>query len=116
MKLKSILIETNKSNLAIVKQEYIDEDDVNIIHKKGDLEIVFNKHVNLKYYKCYDIILVDTEAEIVEGDTVYEDNLNDEQSIYEIVERNDKLGFFRFRNVFISLDRPNNVRKIIAIS
>ena len=54
-------------------------------------------------------------AEKIEGgNKVYEKNLNTEESVYEVYKRNDKLGFFRFRNVFISFDKQNSAKKVIA--
>lgn len=64
----------------------------------------------------YRLVLVSIEPDekIEVGDLVYEKNLNTEESIYEVCEKNGKLGFFRFRNVFISFDKQNSAKKIIA--
>ena len=56
-----------------------------------------------------------SDDEIIEGDWVYENNLNQETQIYQVYNRNNELGFFRFRNVWISLNRKqNSAKKIIA--
>ena len=56
-----------------------------------------------------------SDDEIKEGDWVYENNLNQETQIYQVYNRNNELGFFRFRNVWISLNRKqNSAKKIIA--
>ena len=54
-----------------------------------------------------------SDDKIKEGDWVYENNLNQETQIYQVYDRNNELGFFRFRNVFVELSK-SNCKKIIA--
>ena len=54
-----------------------------------------------------------SDDEIKEGDRVYENNLNTKANIYQVYKRNNKLGIFRFRNVFVELSK-SNCKKIIA--
>jgi hypothetical protein len=68
-----------------------------------------------KIIETPDYILAVSDEEIKEGDLVYENNLNQETTIYQIQKRDNKLMFFRFRNVPIWLDRnQHNCKKIIA--
>ena len=55
-----------------------------------------------------------SDDEIKEGDWIYENNLNQETQIYQVYKRDNKLGFFRFRNVWIPLSKQNSVKKVIA--
>ena len=56
-----------------------------------------------------------SDEEIKEGDWVYENNLNQETKIYQILKREDRLMFFRFRSVPIWLDKDQHgCKKIIA--
>lgn len=56
-----------------------------------------------------------SDDKIEEGDWVYENNLNQETKIYQIIKREGKLLFFRFRSVPIWLENNNHgCKKIIA--
>jgi hypothetical protein len=59
-------------------------------------------------------IYITSDEEIKEGDWVYENNLNQETKVYQIIKRDDKLMFFRFRSVPIWLDKnQHGCKKII---
>jgi len=59
-------------------------------------------------------IYITNDEEIKEGDWVYENNLNQETKVYQIIKRDDKLMFFRFRSVPIWLDKnQHGCKKII---
>ena len=64
-------------------------------------------------FKSYQHLYIISDNEIKEGDWVYENNLNTETNIYQVYKRNNKLGIFRFRNVFVELSK-SNCKKIIA--
>lgn len=55
-----------------------------------------------------------SNEKIKEGDWVYENNLNQETNIYQVFKINNELGFFRFKNVWIPLNKQNSAKKIIA--
>lgn len=65
-------------------------------------------------YKEYQHLYIISDDEIKEDDWVYENNLNQETQIYQVYNRNNELGFFRFRNVWIPLNKQNLAKKIIA--
>lgn len=55
-----------------------------------------------------------SDEERLKDDYVYENNLNQEYKISKVFKRNDELGFFRFRNIWIPFSKQNNARKVIA--
>jgi hypothetical protein len=87
--------------------------------------LIYKQDNNLYY--CYDstyslekavpqrmLLLGDILDEIKERDYVYEDNLG-KTYLYWVEKRRGKLGFFRFKNVWIDIDK-SNCRKVIATS
>jgi hypothetical protein len=68
----------------------------------------------LQIIETPDYILAVSDEEIKEGDLGYEKSLSND-CIHLIYSRNEKLCFFRFRNVPIWLNKDtNNIKKIIA--
>jgi hypothetical protein len=66
------------------------------------------------YHGTNQNIYITSDEEIKEGDWVYENNLNQETKVYQIIKRDDKLMFFRFRSVPIWLDKnQHGCKKII---
>lgn len=61
----------------------------------------------------YDLVVLSGDT-IQEDDLIYENNLNTKTSLYIVYKRDDKLGFFRFSNVWVPFSRPNNAKKVIA--
>ena len=55
-----------------------------------------------------------SDEERLEDDYVYENNLNQEYKISKVFKRNNELGFFRFRDVWIPFSKQNSAKKVIA--
>jgi hypothetical protein len=74
------------------------------------------KHTrDMRWYGINQHFYILSNDEIQEGDYVYENNLNQETSIYQIYKRNYRLCFFRFSNVPVWLDKTyHTAKKIIA--
>ena len=80
----------------------------NIINTNQGLLYNSNDYIGINQH-----LYIISDDEIKEGDWVYENNLNTETNIYQVYKRNNKLGIFRFRNVFVELSK-SNCKKIIA--
>jgi hypothetical protein len=85
-------------------------------HNKGFEKYQFSKEpfINGLTNTTNQNIYITSDEEIKEGDYIYENNLNNETRVYMVEKRNDRLLFFRFRNVPIWLDKNrHNCKKII---
>ena len=103
---KVVMLPTNQKANGMICKDITRQDKTIAIKTKYLME-----HEDYIGHHLYII----SDDEIKEGDWVYENNLNQETQIYQIYNRNNELGFFRFRNVWISLNRKqNSAKKIIA--
>lgn len=101
-----VMLPTNQKTNGMICKDITGQDKIIAIKTKYLME-----HEDYIGHHLYII----SDDEIKEGDWVYENNLNQETQIYQIYNRNNELGFFRFRNVWISLNRKqNSAKKIIA--
>ena len=105
-KVKVVMLPTNQKANGMICKDITGQDKIIAIKTKYLME-----HEDYIGHHLYII----SDDEIIEGDWVYENNLNQETQIYQVYNRNNELGFFRFRNVWISLNRKqNSAKKIIA--
>ena len=103
---KVVMLPTNQKTNGMICKDITGQDKIIAIKTKYLME-----HEDYIGHHLYIV----SDDEIKEGDWVYENNLNQETQIYQIYNRNNELGFFRFRNVWISLNRKqNSAKKIIA--